>query len=439
MNKIILSIVIAVSAFTINANAQVGIQTSNPQGVFNIDAAKDNPATGVPTLAQQANDIAVTSTGSMGVGTTSPSVKLDVQGSQLLNAAITGSATKNALNINVGQNGYGYGNRTDNYGINMMSSSTIFPGTISRINFGDTSTGTASGPRYLSFSVGITPNELMYLTDANSGAVGVGTVTPLSKFHVEGAEVRLSNGASAWGLDPEGTSPTSQFSIVNRTGNVRHFILQENGNAYLGGTLSTGGGSATISAVGGSVGIGNNSAPTNTLDVNGTTRVRTISAVAGSTAVTPLYFDVNGVLVKPTPSVSYGSTVSNTTVTIASGATGTLITGLITNGIYKISVFTGDACGDSAIAEFYVNNDTNFGVSGLGGTIGSPNTNKSPTFTQTNRTTLAVTWSGKAGCSAGDDGSSLNYTLLVPSSGTVNIRNNGNIGKFYTVSAVKMY
>ncbi|MBV8326630.1 hypothetical protein [Chryseobacterium sp.] len=59
-------------------NAQVGIQTTNPQGVFNIDAAKDNPATGVPSVAQQANDVAVTATGNMGIGTTAPTNKLHV-------------------------------------------------------------------------------------------------------------------------------------------------------------------------------------------------------------------------------------------------------------------------------------------------------------------------------------------------------------------------
>ncbi|PWN69459.1 hypothetical protein C1631_015525 [Chryseobacterium phosphatilyticum] len=60
------------------SNAQVGIQTSNPQGVFNIDAAKDNPATGAPSVAQQANDVAVTANGNMGIGITAPTNKLHV-------------------------------------------------------------------------------------------------------------------------------------------------------------------------------------------------------------------------------------------------------------------------------------------------------------------------------------------------------------------------
>ncbi|CAA7196680.1 hypothetical protein [Chryseobacterium potabilaquae] len=57
---------------------QVGVNTQNPQGVFHVDGAKDNALTGTPTVAQQANDVIITSSGSIGVGTTSPSTKLHI-------------------------------------------------------------------------------------------------------------------------------------------------------------------------------------------------------------------------------------------------------------------------------------------------------------------------------------------------------------------------
>lgn len=64
--------------------AQVGINTKNPQGIFNIDGAKDNPVTGIPTVAQQANDVAVTAVGNMGVGITTPTNKLHINGTNPL-------------------------------------------------------------------------------------------------------------------------------------------------------------------------------------------------------------------------------------------------------------------------------------------------------------------------------------------------------------------
>lgn len=52
--------------------AQVGVNTSNPQNTFHVDGLKDNPDTGAPSAAQQANDFIITSSGSTGIGTTTP-------------------------------------------------------------------------------------------------------------------------------------------------------------------------------------------------------------------------------------------------------------------------------------------------------------------------------------------------------------------------------
>lgn len=60
--------------------AQVGVNTTNPQGVLHIDGAKDNPATGAPSIAQQANDMIVTSEGKVGIGTITPLNTLDING-----------------------------------------------------------------------------------------------------------------------------------------------------------------------------------------------------------------------------------------------------------------------------------------------------------------------------------------------------------------------
>ena len=77
MNKnlyIIIAILISGVAFS-----QVGVNTSNPQGIFNIDGGKDNPTTGsAHTNAQQLNDFTVTAAGNVGIGKIAPSTKLHI-------------------------------------------------------------------------------------------------------------------------------------------------------------------------------------------------------------------------------------------------------------------------------------------------------------------------------------------------------------------------
>ncbi|WBV56484.1 hypothetical protein PFY10_20055 [Chryseobacterium daecheongense] len=52
--------------------SQMDINTSNPQGVFNVDGGKDNTALGLPTIAQQTNDIIFSKEGKLGIDITKP-------------------------------------------------------------------------------------------------------------------------------------------------------------------------------------------------------------------------------------------------------------------------------------------------------------------------------------------------------------------------------
>ncbi|WP_415326977.1 hypothetical protein [Chryseobacterium sp. MMS23-Vi53] len=84
MNRKTISFIIIL--FSAAVYSQVGIGTGNPQGVFTIDAAKDNPSTGSPTAAQQANDLNVLANGNMGIGTDIPNNKLHI--SSTVNGAL---------------------------------------------------------------------------------------------------------------------------------------------------------------------------------------------------------------------------------------------------------------------------------------------------------------------------------------------------------------
>ncbi|MCS3529288.1 hypothetical protein [Chryseobacterium sp. JUb7] len=526
MKKTVLSLVLAASVFTVKISAQIGINTPNPIGAFTVDGGKDNPATGTPTAAQQANDFSIATSGNVGIGTVSPTRKLDVEGSGYFNAAITSATTKEALDINIGQDTYAYGNRADNFGINMRTSSSINGGRIARINFGDVNTGASnSGPRYLSFSVGITPNELMYLTDDNLGRVGIGNTAPAAKLdivgdyfgikrsqgsgswdnlwidlsntsapainasgaetglqfkvganavgtygdgqtlttvatlrpngnfgigtaapggrlHVDGGESRFSVGTSIWALSPStgGTTGSSNsFEIIDRINNVRRMVFNDNGDLSLGGAIVNNSAGGVISIRSGNVGI-STASPTELLDVNGNTRVRAINTAAGTTVVNPVYSDPTGVLVKAATS-TYGSVIANTTAAIASGATGTLITNMVDGAIYKAIVTSYNGCVDSSVAEFYVTARAGNGfysINGLGGNIGSGSTSKSPTFAQNSRTSISTTWTGVVVCQDGGNGTAFNYTLAMPSAGTINITNNGNVSKNYTIVLTRM-
>ncbi|WP_294283671.1 hypothetical protein [uncultured Chryseobacterium sp.] len=69
----------AMMAFGTLSYAQVGINTANPRAILHVDGAKDNPATGLPSAAQQSNDFVVTAGGNVGIGTEAPAGALDVQ------------------------------------------------------------------------------------------------------------------------------------------------------------------------------------------------------------------------------------------------------------------------------------------------------------------------------------------------------------------------
>jgi hypothetical protein len=101
MNKSLLFFIASITSGTIHS--QVGINTTNPQGIFNIDGNKDNPLTGAPGVLQQANDVVVMSnTGYLGVGTTNPSNQVHIKSTinpVKIEGLKTGNATDNILTI----------------------------------------------------------------------------------------------------------------------------------------------------------------------------------------------------------------------------------------------------------------------------------------------------------------------------------------------------
>lgn len=147
-----------ISAMTILSNhcySQVGINTQNPRGVFHVDGARDNAASGAPTSQQQANDFVVTSSGNVGIGTVTPSRKLEVV-----------SSTSPALRIEDGTQQPGYVLMSDVNGNGSWKSLTTaiigdFP---SSGYFGSVATSVAD-PKYVGISLNLPPGKWLVLTN----------------------------------------------------------------------------------------------------------------------------------------------------------------------------------------------------------------------------------------------------------------------------------
>ncbi|WP_294304313.1 fibrinogen-like YCDxxxxGGGW domain-containing protein [uncultured Chryseobacterium sp.] len=86
----------------VNIYSQIGINTTNPQAILHVDAAKDNPSTGIPNASQQSNDFVVTSSGNVGVATIVPANKLQIVSSSnplRLNGLVNAQKTDSLLTV----------------------------------------------------------------------------------------------------------------------------------------------------------------------------------------------------------------------------------------------------------------------------------------------------------------------------------------------------
>lgn len=70
---------------------QVGVNTNNPQGVFNVDAKKNNPTSGSSfSEEEQGDDFVITNSGQVGIGTINPSQKLEIHTGGTQASPVTG-------------------------------------------------------------------------------------------------------------------------------------------------------------------------------------------------------------------------------------------------------------------------------------------------------------------------------------------------------------
>ncbi|MGC5745784.1 hypothetical protein [Chryseobacterium sp. NFX27] len=329
--------------FSLAVKSQVGINTSNPQGIFNIDGLKNNPSTGIPTAIQAKDDLVTTSNGNVGLGLTAPGTTLDVNGAitnretvltvagnavsvpsnvslvQLTGAATAVVAITSPAAPNAGQRLIVYNNTTGGFGatldgvtvpngkaLEFIFSNSFWRSTeggllgASSVNIYNTN-GTLTdnrtvtqGANTLAFTgtqtnaFSVDGNTLS--VDAANDRVGVGTTTPTNKLVVAGTNAQ----PSALGI----ANTTATFRVDGNTNHALDFGTYA--NAPFGSYIASQNKTTSISLplvlnpTGGNVGVGTN-APDNSalLDLSATNRgflmprVSLTSTTDGATVPSP--------------------------------------------------------------------------------------------------------------------------------------------------------
>ncbi|REC48854.1 hypothetical protein [Chryseobacterium pennipullorum] len=92
--------------------AQVGINTSAPEGILHVDGMKNTSAS---TSTSYYDDVVITSSGNMGVGTKTPKTRLDLRSGERLNAIGIGATSQTAAAAKAGALRYNSGSQDLSY------------------------------------------------------------------------------------------------------------------------------------------------------------------------------------------------------------------------------------------------------------------------------------------------------------------------------------
>lgn len=227
--------------------SQVGVNTENPQGIFNIDGRKDNTATGIPTVAQQANDFVVTANGSVGIGTTVPNASaiLDINVDGLTSGNKKGflgpkaelssetdqvtipSPATGLLVYNLGTgglvyNGYVFWNGTE---WRTLSNGSLTPGTIGAI----TCNGVQLSPSTYTLGIPYTGTMNVPYTGGNGGIYPAQTVGPVNGLTATLSAGNFNSGSGTLSYTVSGTptvtSPVTTVFSLNIGGKTCNAVI----------------------------------------------------------------------------------------------------------------------------------------------------------------------------------------------------------------------
>ena len=361
----------------------------------------------------------VTDVGNVGIGYTSPNNKLAISGSVSIGSGYNTAAPANGLivegNVGIGISNptnklHVVGSHVNNNGVIRFESSDYSIISLKAPGTGDGSAGywgfraqDTSNNDLMFYGYRYTPAFSGFWIDPDFGSniakgffvkrsdgnVGIGINTPNARLHINSA----TSGATL--LRADGTNGTL-FSVVD---DLSDSLMSVNNSAglpvlevFADDRIVAGQyGQNDLVVVNNKVGIGTAS-PSNTLDVNGTARIRSISA-SGSAATIFLTTDANGVLISRTAAQvrsDIGAGTGNGTVTSVTGSGGLASSGgttpdisIATDGVTTAKILNSNV----TLAKIQ-----NVAISSV---LGNSSSSAAQAPVEINMTTLATMLSGK--------------------------------------------
>lgn len=174
---ILYSCTLLISTFSFS---QVGVGTSTPQGVFHVDAAKNTIVGSSST--NFSDDIVVTNTGNVGIGTLSPTTKLEIN-----------SDTAGAIKIVDGTQGVGKVLVSDATGVGTWQTLPVFKYVVNG-NFGSSTTVTSdnTATQYKSSNAHIVLNKGRWLVNVGL-SISLNTVDATTNINPYWLQLYLSD------------------------------------------------------------------------------------------------------------------------------------------------------------------------------------------------------------------------------------------------------